>query len=246
MREPIGMSGKKQTVKEYIQGKYKSDNEQRAFCFRCWKVEALCLCSVIPELESPVKIGLLQHPNERYMPINTARFTHLGLKNSSMYHGVVFNDNPQFMNDFKMHTPEKSGVLFPSPHAKDLSEAPDDLEILYVIDGTWREAKKMIFNSQVLHTVPHYAFNPDTESNYRIRKEPKKNFVSTVEAVVKSLRILEKRNDGYEELLKVFDTMVENQLHYINSNPHSRHRDNKERRRRRRIQSEENNKSGLS
>jgi len=228
-------------ARDYIKGKFKSDNEQRPFCFRCWKVEALCLCSVIPQLESAVRITLLQHPNERYMPVNTARFTHLGLTNSVMYHGIDFNQHQSFMNDLATFPCEKIGLLFPSQSARPLEEAPKDLQNLYVVDGTWNEAKKMIYNSQILHEVPHYVFTPQKESTYRIRKEPKKEFVSTVEAVVTSLRILEGDPQAYGELLHVFDVMVENQLHYIQNNPQQRHRDFVERRKARRLGFDEGN-----
>ncbi|MGL1934727.1 MAG: DTW domain-containing protein [Fibrobacterales bacterium] len=237
-----------QDASNYIKGKYKSDANPRPFCYRCWKVEELCLCATIPELTSRVRIGILQHPNERYMPINTARFTHLALTNSVMFHGVCFNEHESFLSDFKKIPIEKNGLLFPSPHAVDLSEAPEDLQNLYVVDGTWREAKKMIYNSSVLNDIPHYSINPKSESNYRIRKEPKKNFISTVEAVVMSLRTLEKSSEAYEELLVVFDRMVENQLNFINSKPQSRHRDFSRRKEARKKQAKENLKkySGYS
>ncbi len=204
-------------VSQYQREKYKNLNEHRPFCYKCWKAESLCLCGIMPKLDSIIRIAILQHPNERFMPINTARFTHLSLSNSVIFHGVNFNRNKAFMDDFKQFNPEKIGLLFPSPLAKDLSEAPEDLSNLYVVDGTWNEARKIVFNSHILHEIPHYTFNPKVESTYRIRREPKKNFVSTVEAVVMSLRILEKNSNSYTELLEVFDTMVENQLHYINN-----------------------------
>gem|GEM_PF-277230 len=188
----------------------------RPFCYRCWRAKILCLCNHVKVVTNPVEILFLQHPNERTMPFNTARLAHLSLTRSRLVHGLRF-DGTKTVQDL-LAKRERVGILFPSTVAKDLSEAPPDLETLVVIDGTWREAKKIIYLSPTLLEFPHYAFVPEKPSNYRIRKEPKDEFISTIEATVTALRLIDKDPSKYQELLDLFDRMVDRQIDFQRMN----------------------------
>ena len=170
-------------------------------------------------VDNRVEVLFLQHPNERKMPVNTARLANLSLAKSRLVHGVSFG--PESVLGAMLPRREKVGILFPSPQAKELRDAPEDLETLVVIDGTWREAKKMIWLSPILSEFPHYAFVPEKPSNYRIRKEPKDSFISSIEATVAALRILDRDPEKYGELLALFDRMVDRQIdfHDMNDRP---------------------------
>ena len=193
--------------------------EWRPFCYRCWRTKILCLCNHVKPVRNQVEILYLQHPNERTMPFNTARLAHLSLPHSRLVHGLRF-DGTKVIEDL-LQRKSRVGILFPSATAKELSEAPADLETLVIIDGTWREARKMIYLSPSLLEFPHYAFVPEKPSNYRIRKEPKENFISTIEATVTALRILDRDPAKYQELLDLFDRMVDRQVDFqrMNSRP---------------------------
>ena len=191
----------------------------RPFCYRCWRARMLCLCRHVKVVQNRVEVLFLQHPNERKMPVNTARLAHLSLAKSRLVHGVSFDQDRTVLDLLSRR--EKVGILFPSPKARELRDAPEDLETLVILDGTWREAKKMLYLSPILHEFPHYAFVPDAPSNYRIRKEPEEDFISSIEATVAALRILERDPGKYSELLELFDRMVDRQIdfHRINNRP---------------------------
>jgi DTW domain-containing protein YfiP len=199
----------------------------RPFCYRCWRAKILCLCDHVRVVENPVEILFLQHPNERTMPFNTARLAHLSLSRSRLVHGLRFDGTPAVQD--LLRRKERAGILFPSASSKDLAEAPADLETLVVIDGTWREARKIIYLSPTLLEFPHYSFVPEKPSNYRIRKEPKEEFVSTIEATVAALRILDRDPGKYQELLDLFDRMVDRQVDFqrMNNRP-GRRRSNRQ------------------
>jgi len=200
-------------------GQDPSTDRWRPFCYRCWRTRILCLCNHVRTVENRVEILFLQHPNERKMPFNTARLAHLSLSRSRLVHGLRF-DGTKVVQDL-LERRERVGILFPSPRAKQLDQAPPDLETLVIIDGTWREARKMIYLSPSLLEFPHYAFVPERPSNYRIRKEPKDEFISTIEATVTALRAIDRDPSRYQELLDLFDRMVDRQLDFqrINNRP---------------------------
>ena len=150
------------------------------------------------------------------MPFNTARLAHLSLRNSRLIRGLRFDDTPVVQE--LLQKKERVGILFPSVDSIELAEAPAHLESLVVIDGTWREAKKILYLSPRLGEIPHYAFTPEKPSNYRIRKEPKDDYISTIEATVAALRILDKDPTKYSQLLSLFDRMVDRQVDFIQLN----------------------------
>lgn len=196
-----------------------SEETWRPYCWRCRRARILCLCRHVRVVENRVEVLFLQHPNERRMPVNTARLALLSLSRARLIEGVSFQDHPEV--HALLTRGDKVGLLFPSASARELRDAPEDLETLVILDGTWREARKMIHLSPVLRELPHYAFVPEKPSNYRIRKEPEEGFISTIEAVVQALRTLERTPERYGELLDLFDRMVDRQIdfHRMNDRP---------------------------
>ena len=59
---------------------------------------------------------------------------------------------------------------------------------------------------------------PASPGQYRIRREPTSTSLSTVEATVAALQLLEPETKGLDDLLRAFDTMVEGQLAHPNAN----------------------------
>ena len=79
---------------------------------------------------------------------------------------------------------------------------------LVIIDGTWHHAKTIVRDMPALHYVPRYRIAPDEPSRYRIRREPSAMFLSTVEATVAALRVLEPQTRGLDQQLGAFCSTV--------------------------------------
>ncbi|MBY0415032.1 MAG: DTW domain-containing protein [Bdellovibrionales bacterium] len=82
---------------------------------------------------------------------------------------------------------------------------------LIVIDGTWRKAKKIFLSSKNLQPLPALSLAPTEESDYRIRKAPSENALSTLEASVMALNILEPKLDTTSATL-AFKKMIDHQI----------------------------------
>jgi DTW domain-containing protein YfiP len=107
-----------------------------------------------------------------------------------------------------------TALLFPSAGAGDLRALPPEEHPrgLVVLDGTWSQARALYRENPWLHALPHLALSPDAPSRYRIRRAPRRDYVSTIEATVAALRILEPDTPGLDGLLEVFDSMIEAQI----------------------------------
>jgi len=63
-------------------------------------------------------------------------------------------------------------------------------------------------------------FHPRAPSRYRIRREPQPDYVSTLEAIVEALQILEPDTAGLPALGAAFDRMIDRQIEQIGSVRH--------------------------
>ncbi|MEO0478242.1 MAG: tRNA-uridine aminocarboxypropyltransferase [Planctomycetota bacterium] len=181
-------------------------------CLRCFLVHEHCLCDEIPSLRNRTGLLVLQHPKERFHPIGTARIARLGLANCEV---LVARDhtNESLTVDPGSTLVDGTALLFPDPAAPYLDElAPDERpQALCVLDGTWAQAKRLFHENPWVRELPRIRFTPTRESEYRIRREPHPHFVSTIEAIVAALRILEPELEHTESLLDAFRSMVARQ-----------------------------------
>ncbi|WP_053146379.1 tRNA-uridine aminocarboxypropyltransferase [Pseudomonas sp. P97.38] len=181
----------------------------RIHCPRCHRPQSHCLCPLIPSLDSRTRVLLLQHPSEVNHALNTARLAALGLNNAELIVGEVFEQLPQLL-----HRPGyQARLLFPGEAAQPLQAyaASDDPLLLVVPDGTWRKARKLLHLNPLLAALPRVTLVDGGVSRYRLRKAPEPGALSTVEAIVQALQVLEAPT-SFEPLLKPFEALIEGQI----------------------------------
>lgn len=186
--------------------------EPREVCARCRRPVSVCYCRHLTSIETKTRVVLLQHPRERDMPIGTARMASLCLPRSELHVGVHWDSSPELAR--ALSDPERPAVLlYPGEGAIDVAAHPPPGPVtLVVVDGTWWQARKLVRANRELAALPRYAFSPPAPSEYRIRKEPDADYVSTLEALVLVLGVLEGEPARFEALLAPFRAMIDAQL----------------------------------
>ncbi|MGH8451571.1 tRNA-uridine aminocarboxypropyltransferase [Pseudomonas sp.] len=181
----------------------------RPQCSRCLRPATHCLCALIPSLDSRTRVLLLQHPSEVNHALNTARLAALGLNNAQLVVGEVFEDLSTLLNPPGF----QARLLFPADEAQPLQAyAPGEQPLLLVVpDGTWRKARKMLHLNPLLAALPRVTLAEGSVSRYRLRKAPGPGALSTVEAIVQALQVLE-APASFEPLLKPFEALIEGQI----------------------------------
>ena len=183
----------------------------RAQCPRCLRPQTHCLCELIPQLESRTRVLLLQHPSEVNHALNTARLAALGLTNAELRVGEVFEDLATLLNP----PGYRARLLFPGEGAQLITaHAPpgDDLPLLLVVpDGTWRKARKLLHLNPLLAQLPRITLPEGAVSRYRLRKAPGPGALSTLEAIVQALEVLEPAT-SFAPLLRPFEALIEGQI----------------------------------
>jgi hypothetical protein len=83
---------------------------------------------------------------------------------------------------------------------------------LVVLDGTWHQVKALVRNNPWLDALPHVMLATPEPSRYRIRAEPQVHYLSTLEAILATLTVLEPQTQGFPALLQAFETMIDVQI----------------------------------
>lgn len=199
-------------------------------CWQCFRPHPTCFCDEVQPIANRTSVVILQHRRERFHPFNTARIVHQWLQQCELIAGHNTELSLQF-DAFPLA--RRVGLLFPGEDAKLLTELnPEETpDQLVIPDGTWHHVKTLMREIPRLQTLPKYRLAPTSPGRYRIRREPNRHALSTLEATVSALQSLEPETSGLTRLIDAFDRMITSQLSaQISNSPTSNWRRNERRR----------------
>ena len=195
----------------------------RSVCFTCKRPSVTCYCNQIETFNSFPRFVILMHKDEVKRTIATGRMAHLCMGNSELYEGTNFT-HCEPVNQIIRDPANYPVLLYPAIGAADLSAMtlphrqqlfPADRKlVVFLIDGTWSQARKVKRISTNVGRLPTLCFTPSRPSQFRVRRQPKPNCYSTIEAIHELIDLLGPERPDHENLLKVFNQMVEKQINY--------------------------------
>lgn len=214
----------------YLKRKQESMNtvpkfKREEFCFKCHRLQSHCLCHLIQPFETNIHFVLLMHPMEaKKEKLGTGRISLACLKNSELIIGIDFTNDPA-VNALIADPGNYCMVLYPGEKAVNVST--DDVApiknlqgrrlVVFLIDGTWPCAKKMMKLSKNIHSLPRVSFTATHQSLFAIKEQPAEYCLSTLESIHFFLSELEKKGmeklEGrHDNMIDVFKTMVDFQI----------------------------------
>ena len=197
-------------------------------CPRCQKPLPLCICDSIRPIENKVALLILQHPQEQDRALGTARLTALHFKNAVLKIGLSWPSLSKALGK-PVHDPSRWAVLYlGSAKVAELETDRDivainrkgeieenqrgilkDLEGIVLLDGTWSQAKALWWRNAWMLKCQRVILGPAHPSRYgKLRKEPRSDGLSTIEAAAMLLTSIEKRPDIAETLNSSFERML--------------------------------------
>ena len=188
-------------------------NNAASRCARCRMHASLCVCALIPTLATRTRLDLVIHRAEDRKPTNTGRLAAEAMPNSQV---IVRGRATEPQDDLAWSAETRPLFLFPHEDAVPLASLPgDDRPVTLIVpDGNWRQASKVRNRVAGMREVPCVSLPVGAPSIYRLRSEAHPFGLATLEAIARSLRILE--GDAGPEveraLLHVFRAMVERTL----------------------------------
>ncbi len=119
-------------------------------CLRCLRPRAFCCCAGLVAVAPRTRVVLLQHPREARLAICSAWLAHVALEGSELHVGFRFEDHPRVR---ELAADGAAALLYPGGAALDAGAAPA-LRTLFVVDGTWPQAAKMLDANPSLAALP--------------------------------------------------------------------------------------------
>ena len=188
--------------------------------------ENSCICSFTKPTQTNTRFVILMHPKEYKKERNgTGRMTQLQLTNSEIIVGVDFTQNKR-VNELLANKNNTSFLLYPGEESFNLSvrKSSETISVLgknpqiFILDGTWPCAKKMIRMSKNLQALPRVSFDNQIQSKFIIKQQPAPLCLSTIESTYTVLNLLntsEVEDCDTTDFLLPFEKMIKNQVDYL-------------------------------
>ena len=201
--------------------------DPNAECPRCLKPRSLCVCEGIAPIDNKVSLLILQHPQEQDRELGTARLTALHFKDALLKIGLSWPSltkilgrptDPQrwailYLGSVKAKAilPERDIVVVnKSGNAVDHQDsALREIEGIILLDGTWSQAKALWWRNGWMLKCKRVVLGPKRPSRYgRLRREPRSEGLSTIEAAAMLLARLERKPEIETALHASFERLL--------------------------------------
>ena len=178
-------------------------------------------------IDNRLFVLILQHPQERKEALATASLTCAALKRAALVIGLSWPNLARALGrpaDTKRWAVLYLGSARPvalgvqrevialdrrgNPVA-DQEATVRDLHGVVVLDGSWSEAKTLWWRNPWLLKLHRLVLNPQNRSRFgRIRREPRREALSTLEAVALLLKHLDRGSEVETALLAILDSLI--------------------------------------
>lgn len=199
-------------------------------CEECYLFKPLCLCGEVEKISDlPFKLHLFIHLNEWKKSSNSAQLAEKCISNCEKtiyglshekycWENLGSDVKKGFILFPQMGVPFENGVdlrnyIFEGSLSK--GEGEGEAPLIIVPDGNWRQAKEMakeifINKGYKFINIPNSLIS---KSSYKLRTHSNKNFLSTFEAIMMLVKLLDPKGDEKViSLEKTFHQFVERSL----------------------------------
>ena len=200
---------------------------RNAVCANCFREKQMCVCDAAESFSNKIRVLILQHPQEQFKMLNSARLTRLILQNSELRVGLSWPNFKRARGSDE--APSGWGILYlknelnlsnesTSPKQTDKNSAMSltdkkgrvieeraHIKGIVAIDGSWKQAKAMWWRNPWFLRLNRVSLNPEHPS---LRKQVKKSGLSTIEAVSLALSELGENGNICQSLIKQYEELI--------------------------------------
>jgi DTW domain-containing protein len=197
-------------------------------CPHCQKPMPLCICDTVTPIENKLSLLILQHPQEQDRALGTARLLARHFEDATVKVGLSWPSLSKALGRPVENASRWAVLYLGSARAADLDvegeivalnrkgEVAENqraifgkLEGVVLLDGTWSQAKALWWRNPWMLKCQRVILNPAQPSRYgRLRREPRSDGLSTIEAAATILAGLERRPDIAETLHASFERLL--------------------------------------
>jgi len=163
-------------------------------CNQCGLPTINCLCNRSPKIKTKAKILILSTEKEFYRPSNTARLLKLVNPASTEIFLWERTKKPEKLLEVLNNGIYEPYLLFPIENTETMDRKVEykntgKIPVFIIIDGTWKEARKILRKSDYLKGLPILSLEPNFESKYDLRRGGEKGNLCTIEAAIEVLTL---------------------------------------------------------
>lgn len=202
--------------------------QEQAFCPRCRKPLDLCVCAALAEYKGRLSVLVLRHPQEKDRVLGTAAMIQQQIPGSRIATGLSWRNLDAAWG--KSADPREWAVLFQGPKTDrpqrgagpviavsrkgealpEQRSAFGGLRGVIALDGNWSQAKTLWWRNPWLLKCRRLVLNPKWPSAYgNLRREPRRDSLSTLEAVALVLSAADGDEALYARLVAPLKLLVE-------------------------------------
>ena len=197
-------------------------------CPHCLKPLPLCICDSVTPIESRISLLILQHPQEQDRALGTARLTAQHFAKAVVKVGLSWPSLSKALGR-PVVDPSRWAVLYlGSANVASLDTESDIVALnrkggiadhqrailerilgVVMLDGTWSQAKALWWRNPWMLKCQRVVLGPTRPSAYgRLRREPRRDGLSTIEAAAMLIARLEGRSEIEVALKSSFERML--------------------------------------
>ena len=197
-------------------------------CPHCHKPMPLCICDSITPIDNKIELLILQHPQEQDRALGTARVAALHFKKATVKIGLSWPSLAKALGK-PVADPARWAILYlGSAKVTDYETDWDilaidrkgqaeenqrallkDIQGIVLLDGTWSQAKALWWRNAWMLKCQRVILGPAKPSLYgKLRREPRKDGLSTIEAAGMLLASLERKPEIETTLNEAFERML--------------------------------------
>lgn len=197
-------------------------------CPHCQKPMPLCICDSVTPIENGLSLLILQHPQEQDRALGTARLLAKHFEDATVRVGLSWPSLSKALGRPVENASHWAVLYLGSARAADLDAEGEivalnrkgevaenqrailgKLEGVVLLDGTWSQAKALWWRNPWMLKCQRVILNPAHPSRYgRLRREPRSDGLSTIEAAATILAGLERRPDIADTLHASFERLL--------------------------------------
>ena len=188
-----------------------------AACDVCRRPRIVCVCDRVVSYPTQRRVLILQHPREQDVLLGSAQILTASLPKAKVVVGLSWRNLGHALGEEDVD-PRKWAILYPDREAegdrlttrRGSPLDPTMLEGVIVLDGTWSKAKSLWWRNPWLIKLNRMSLEPKQPSIYgRLRAEPRREYVSTLEAVTGALTTCGESAEIEKGLSRVFRTLMQ-------------------------------------
>nr|WP_301003445.1 DTW domain-containing protein [Pseudoalteromonas sp.] len=163
-------------------------------CEQCLIAKHYCICEGAQYASCDAAVCLLMYHNESFKPSNTGRLIAQIVPDNYAFRWDRTSPDPALLA-LLSNEEYQPFVIFPAEDVEtdrvvtQVEPVAGKTPLFIFLDGTWREAKKMIRKSPYLDNLPVLSISAQKLSDYRLRVAPHAHQLGTAEVAIMVLAL---------------------------------------------------------